>query len=539
MIAAFRSGRLAWLAGLVAILTIALALRLHGIADPMLDHPGWRQGDTAAIARNFALSRFNIMYPQAMYNGPPPNYVELELQIVPYAAAALYKLFGVHEIIGRLLSIAFSLGTVVVVAYFARWLFRSGAAGLFAAFVFAALPGSVYYGRTFMPDAAMVFFLTAALFATAYFLADRERPRTRTLLGVTALISLAYLAKPVAVVAVVPIVALLFERLLRRRPLPWLQATVVLVVPLLVLALYDRRVASYAQWHWASGITRLHVAPALVAALTSGSAFAAKLAAFGSTFLLLHATLLGGVFSWLAIGAFIALPWLRTRSRSLLWAWLAGGLAYAYVVVTVERVDYYLLLLLPLCSLVIGGGAGALLVAVRDSVGAPAARYALIAAFALVGLMGLVQSRAAVAAYYQYNAHAYRDARTLDRALPPGALVVIGHYGPDIQYYVDRFGWEEDPALWTPFDEESAIRKGARYFISVEDLRLRENHDLCIWLQRFPLVETATHWPVYHTDPALASHRGDALWRAFRKAELAGRATPFLKKTRLCPVTTR
>ena len=42
-----------------------------------------------------------------------------------------------------------------------------------------------------------------------------------------------------------------------------------------------------------------------------------------------------------------------------------------------------------------------------------------------------------------------------------------------MQYYIDRFGWEEDPALWTPFDEESAIRKGARYFISIEDGRLR------------------------------------------------------------------
>ncbi|MBV9264423.1 MAG: hypothetical protein JO324_08880 [Candidatus Eremiobacteraeota bacterium] len=356
------------------------------------------------------------------------------------------------------------------------------------------------------------------------------------MLGATVLISLAYLAKPVAVMAVVPIVAVLVERLLQRRPLPWLHAAVLLVVPLVVLAAYDRRVASYAQWHWASGITRLHVVPALVAALTSGSAFAAKLALFENTFTMLQATLLGGAFWWLALGAFIALPWLRARSRTLLWAWLAGGLAYAYVVVTVERVDYYLLLLLPLCSLAIGGAAAALLAAVRGSVDAPAARYALIAGFALVGLFGLVQSRAAVGAYYRYNGLAYRNARTLDGTLPAGAIVVIGHYGPDIQYYVDRFGWEEDPALWTPFDEESAIRKGARYFISVEDLRFRRNRDLCVWLQRFPLVETATSWPVYHTDPALASRRGDLLWRAFRNAELAGRATPFLKKTGLCAV---
>ena len=30
--------------------------------------------------------------------------------------------------------------------------------------------------------------------------------------------------------------------------------------------------------------------------------------------------------------------------------------------------------------------------------------------------------------------------------------------------------------------------KGARYFISIEDHRLRRNSELCAWLQRFPLV---------------------------------------------------
>ncbi|MBV8197364.1 MAG: glycosyltransferase family 39 protein, partial [Candidatus Eremiobacteraeota bacterium] len=429
-----RRERLAWWAGLVALFGLGLVLRLHGVADPILDHPGWRQGDTAAIARNFALLRFNIMYPQTMYNGPPPNYVELELQIVPYLAATLYKLVGIHEIIGRLLSIAFSLGAIITLAYFARWLFSSAVAGLFAAFVFATLPGSVYYGRTFMPDAAMVFFFTAALFAAARFLTTQGRPRIGHLLGVTALVSLAYLAKPVAVVALVPIVALLFERRIMRYPLPWLHAATLLIVPLLILGIYDRRVASYAQWHWASGITRLHVVPALVQGLTNGSAFMAKLSAFGGAFTMLHATMLGGLYSWLALAAFIALPWLRARSKGLLWAWLVGGLAYAYVVVTVERVDYYLLVLLPPCALVIAGAADALGQAVHRSVAAPAARFALIGALMLVALVALVQSHAAVADYYHYNAAVYGNARALDRALPAGAIVVIGHYGPDLQY---------------------------------------------------------------------------------------------------------
>jgi len=98
-----------WAIALGATLALGLGLRLHGIHAPILDHPGWRQGDTAAIARNFATLDLNIFHPQADYDGPPPNYVELELQIVPFLAALLYKIFGIHEIFGRLISIGFSL----------------------------------------------------------------------------------------------------------------------------------------------------------------------------------------------------------------------------------------------------------------------------------------------------------------------------------------------------------------------------------------------------------------------------------------------
>ena len=84
-----------------------LCCACYDIHNPLLDHPAWRQGDTASIARNFATLQYNIMYPQTNYDGPPPNYVELELQIVPFLAASLYKVFGVHEIFGRLITLAF------------------------------------------------------------------------------------------------------------------------------------------------------------------------------------------------------------------------------------------------------------------------------------------------------------------------------------------------------------------------------------------------------------------------------------------------
>jgi 4-amino-4-deoxy-L-arabinose transferase-like glycosyltransferase len=523
-----------WTLALLAVVLLALGLRLHGIHNPILDHPGWRQGDTASIARNFARLQYNFMYPQTTYDGPPPNYVELELQIVPFLAATLYKTFGIHEIFGRLVTLAFSLATVVTLAYFARWLFSSLPAGLIAAFFFAVFPGSVYYGRTFMPDSAMIFFLCAALYATTRFLVEDGRLAPRPMARATALLTLAYLAKPVSVLAVVPLAAVVWERVragLSTRPTA---VAVLLIVPLIILWLYDRRIASYAEWHWASGITQLHVLPALRTGFSSVSGFAEKLAAFRDVVGMFRETMLGTAGFLCSLAAFVALPWIAARSRALLWAWLIAGLGYLFIVVTVERVDYYMLALVPLCALAIGGALARFADSVRNADAAPLARWAVLALLPVLGVVVLFQGRAAVASYYHYNKQAYRNAAYLNATLDRQALVVIGHYGPDVQYYIDRFGWEEDPALWTPFDEESAIRKGARYFISIEDNRLRRNADLCAWLQRFPVRDPRADWIVYETDPAKQLPNANAFWRAFRNAERTGNGRAFLDRHGRC-----
>ncbi len=521
---------------LLLIVAFAALLRLKGIHNPILDHPAWRQGDTASIARNFAHLKYNLLYPQTNYDGPPPNYVELELQIVPFLAATLYKIFGVHAIFGRLITLAFSLGTVAVIGLFGRWLFSNPLAGIAAACFYAIFPGSIYYGRTFTPDTTMVFFLTAALYVTTRLIVEDEVFSQRSLARATALLTFAYLAKPVSVAGIIPVVGALAERIRAGRTMRPTAIAVLLAVPLLILWMYDDKVRSHAEWRWASGITTLHVIPALKAALTSASGFALKFEQFRTVIGMLRATMLGGIGFFLTILSFIAMPWIPVRSRALVWGWLAGGLLYTYAVVTVERVDYYMYLLLPLAALVIGGALAAFVKRVLAADAAPAARYAIVALVPIVAMLSLAQAEAAIAPYYMYSKATYREAAYLDKVLEPNALVVVGHYGPDVLYYIGRYGWEEDPALWTPFDEESAINKGARYFISIEDNRLRRNADLCAWLQRFPVLDRHAEWPVYVTDPAHELPGGEAFWRAYRSAASHGRARAFLNASPACSI---
>ena len=522
----------AWPYALGAIVLLGLALRLWGIHNPVLDHPGWRQGDTAAIARNFATLNFNPFFPQTDYNGPRDNYVELELQIVPYLAAIGYKIFGVHEVFGRLISIAFSLGTVAVAGFFARWLFGSVVAGYTAAFFFATYPGSVYYGRTFTPDTTMTFFLTAALFVATRYLMEEDERSWRGFAAAALLTMTAILAKPVAMIALVPIAATSIARFgwlgTLRRP----QTYAFLAIAVAPYVAYDRYLQSHAEWLWASGITSKHVVPGLVSAFGSLHAFLHKVRLFRDALGMLATTMLGPVGFALAIVGFIVMP--RSRANVMLWSWLIAVALYAFTVVTVERVDYYLYPAVPLAALATAGLATRLArnEALQNAVAEGTSRSIGAAALAVLAL-GLVWfNHREVAPYYHFDKGVYRAAIALNARLPKDAVIVMAHYDPSVLYYINRKGWEEDPYLWTPFDQESAIAKGARWFVVIERNRFKRNVELYAWMQRFPLVAMGERWPVYETDPAKMLPGAEARWQDFRRREKAG----LLPESNLAPV---
>src|SRR5215471_13232568 len=97
-----RPTRLAFFIGIVAV-----AVRLLGINQPYTGECSWRQSDVAAIARNFFQNGFHFSRPQIDWAGDQPGYVGTEFPILPFIAALCYKLFGVHEWVGRSQAVIF------------------------------------------------------------------------------------------------------------------------------------------------------------------------------------------------------------------------------------------------------------------------------------------------------------------------------------------------------------------------------------------------------------------------------------------------
>ena len=74
--------------------------------------------------------------------------MESEFPLFPYLTGQIYQLFGVHEWIGRGLSVLFSALTIWLVIRLGRRWFNP-AAGWWGGMALAVAPLGVYYGRVF------------------------------------------------------------------------------------------------------------------------------------------------------------------------------------------------------------------------------------------------------------------------------------------------------------------------------------------------------------------------------------------------------
>lgn len=171
------------------LLLLALAVRLPSITAPIIGAHSWRQADTAAMARNYVQVDGAFASPRVDWGGG--RIVESEFPIYQYVVSLFYLLFGVQEIIGRLLSIAASLLTLVFFFFLARRLSNDSIAW-WSTLIIALLPLQVFYGRAFMPEATMLMFTVLGILL---FLRWQEHQSLVTLAGSAVAIALACLIK--------------------------------------------------------------------------------------------------------------------------------------------------------------------------------------------------------------------------------------------------------------------------------------------------------------------------------------------------------
>ncbi len=458
------------------LLILGFVLRTYRIDEPLADWHSWRQTDTASVSRNFVKDGFNLLYPQSdsllalnEYGLPNPNrWFINEFPLYNAVVAALYKIFGVHESIGRYVSIIVStLGALFL------YLLAKDKLGLFVAVVtllyYQLNPYNIYYSRVFMPDPTFVSLSIISLYLFSKWVASASGKIGACFVLV---FSLAMLVKPYAIFLYIPLFYLLIEKkgyssLKNKKNL------FLLFFPLLPLVLW-----------------RFH------AYLHPEGTFASKWLLNGDGI-----RFKGAFFRWIiydrlnrlifATGGFVLFVMGSVKSYSqknsrLFTAWLLGILAYIVVFAKGNvNHDYYQLPIVPVGSVMFALGAKWII----DSSKSLSSKLANTALVSFLLLISIAFGWYEVRGYFNINNRAIVEAgRKIDALTPPDSLVIAPYQGdPAFLYQTNRHGWPIGG------DIDNKIKSGADYYVTTsrddEYQELKERYGLLHETDNYSIIK--------------------------------------------------
>ncbi|MEY2479861.1 MAG: hypothetical protein QOI04_788 [Verrucomicrobiota bacterium] len=432
---------------LILIALVTVAVRLIAINQPYIDNWSWRQSDVAAIARNFYAHGFHFAWPQIDWAGDAPGYVGTEFPLLPFRAALSYKVFGVHEWIGRLQAVGFFALSLPFFFLLVRDIF-GGIAAVWAAVFYSFAPLSIVTSRAFMPDMPS---LSLALIGLYFFVRWIDNERTPAFIMAAFAIALSILIKlPTALIGV-PLLFLTWEKWrwnIFREPRLWIFAAVTLA-PSAIWYWHAHEIAANFYPHHFFGAGGVQV---------ENVAWYWKIARQLAT-----SSLTPLLFLAAAIGLWIA-P--RRKHAALFHWWLFAMSIFVVVVGYGNRHQWYQLPFVPIAAVF----AGAAFAVVHEKFfNVP--RLLITMSILFLALFLLLSYRSA-RPLYQNSAASLRDlGLELQRTTRENSLIIAADNGdPTIFYYANRRGWH--------FLEKEGIYDGeptdsAQAIVDLEELRKR------------------------------------------------------------------
>jgi len=112
----------------------------------------WRQADCLSITKNYYEEGFHFFSPKIHYQGPVDGKAVSEFPILNYTVACLWKVFGEHEFIYRLLEYLIFLTGIFFLFNTILRFYKSPLLAFFTASVFLTSPLLAYYSLNFIAD---------------------------------------------------------------------------------------------------------------------------------------------------------------------------------------------------------------------------------------------------------------------------------------------------------------------------------------------------------------------------------------------------
>lgn len=487
---------------------LAVAVRFILINQSYIDNWSWRQSDVATIARNYFQGGFHFARPQIDWAGNESGYVGTEFPILPFLAATCYKIFGVHEWVGRIQALILFGVSLPFFFLLVRKILGESAA-VWALFFYSFAPLGIMAGRCFMPDMPSLALSIIGLYFFQRWIDEsglatgRVRPiggpdwRTRSTLFVASAfcISLSILIKLSSTVIGAPLACLALQRFKSsafRDFRIWIFAAIALFPSALWYGhAYQIALQFYPHHFFGAGGVQIMSAAWYLKIVKE----------------IVTSSLTPFLFVLAGLGAFTTRS--TSRARMFQW-WLAAMILFIVIVGYGNRHQWYQLPLIPIAA----AFAGATCAFVDTKISSRAMKFAFSALLTIsFGFSAFVYARD----FYQPSAAPLRDAGLkLKARTPTSALVAASDNGdPTVLYYAERKGWH--------FLEKNGIYDGepkdsAQAIVDLEELRKRGASYLVFtsntswWLDYYKqlgqyvettstLVEATSEFKIYKLNP--------------------------------------
>lgn len=443
-----------------SILFFGILVRLWGINKPILDWHSWRQADTASVTRIWVENgRVDLLYPRyfdissiqtGLFN--PQGLRMVEFPVFNLAHYVIYRLapqFGL-DTTGRLTSVFFSAWSMIFLFLLVKRIYGVKT-GLVATILLAFMPFSIYYGRTVLPESAMIAFLLASLY-----LAGKQNLLSALMFALVLLI------KPYAVFFLLP----LFSLLGNRKLFNLLTYIFLAFTPLLIWRIWVNQLpVGVPFFDWAFNGDQIRFHPAFWRWLLIERIGKLIMGVWGSGFLI--------------IGLLIK------KHHSLAKLMFLASFVYLSVVATANvRHDYYQVLILPM--LVIVAALGIVYLWENEDFGRTLKMVVLPAVLGLALFSSFYQ----VKEYYKVNKPELAVIGQKVHALTtPEDRVVIPYNGDTAPLYqTGRYGW---PAIDTGWQE--LLDRGATVYVGLD----KTSPDSLYVKKHFKVIDEGENYIIY------------------------------------------
>lgn len=458
---------------LILITVVILVIRISAINSPSLKWTAWKEIDYLYISQSYLNQGFNFLRPEVGWPAEPPRVTEMELPLVPFLAALLYKVVGYNVYSARLITL---IAFLLIIIYTYKLVKRE--LGEFPAITAALAAGIIPlynpFNRFLFTEPLMI----ASSVASLYYLAEWvDNQRRSEWLQAFIMLTLAFSLKIETLYLLLPIFWIAFRKY--NFQISRYKDFVLLISLTFIIPLIWYSYAYYLEMTGAHlfGIFRGHDKSQTISMLTD---------------LRWYRTMAGRIINGIAGGiigsclfiiGFLSSTWFR--KGGLFFAYLAAIIAY-FALVAEGQIDapYRQMTIIPAMSVYIALGTQFIAVSLLAPLDIPQnlgtglsqqRMYLLLSCMLIISLVPIQKYKSIIAEDGPVHWDRWLIAEEINKiADDESKLVVLGEYskhvggydlGPVLYFYTNLQGWTLTPKDWNLDYIDSLRQKGAHLLV--------------------------------------------------------------------------